>query len=208
MQREHFENENYEQETIPVNMGFVQLFSIIIFIVYGWVFLLLFNLIGDISFWSSLRVEQDTIFGANVFINMSFLFILIPILLFLAHELIHGIFGALYSENGFKSIKFGVMGLKGMFSPYCHCREVVKVWQFYMIALMPTIILGIIPSIIALIFGWSHLLLISILMTAAGAGDIFYAIKMLKYNKDDYLYELPNDQNLLGLIIYKQKHNY
>jgi len=202
MQREHFENGDYEQELIPVKMGIVQLFSVVIFIVYGWLFLFLFNLIGNVSFGTSLRIEQAMFFRSSVL--MSAIFILVPILLILAHELIHGMFGALYSENGFKSIKFGVMGFKGMFSPYCHCREVVKIWQFHMIAMMPTIILGIIPSILAIFFGWSHILLISVLMTAAGAGDIFYALKMLKYNKDDYLYELPNDQNLLGLVIYKK----
>ena len=74
------------------------------------------------------------------------------------HELIHGLTWAYFAKKGFKSIRFGVFW--EMLTPYCHCSEPLTVRQYCIGALMPLVVLGIIPLVLAyplksiLLHGW------------------------------------------------------
>ena len=99
------------------------------------------------------------------------LFIIFIILIFgiVLHELIHGITWAKFAKAGFKSIKFGI--LKEMLTPYCHCKEPLKVKHYIFGAITPAIITGIIPAITAIFTGNLWLLIFGMLFTMAAAGD-------------------------------------
>ena len=94
-----------------------------------------------------------------------------------AHELIHGIFWALFARKGFRSIKFGI--LKQYLTPYCHCKEPLKVKHYIIGAMMPAVILGIIPTIMAIILGFPGWLLFGIFFISAAGGD-FLMINLLQ----------------------------
>lgn len=74
----------------------------------------------------------------------------LPIIVFgvLIHESIHGIICGLFAPSKFKAVKFGFS--LSMLSPYTHCKQALKGWQYALSLILPGIILGIIPSVIAI----------------------------------------------------------
>lgn len=97
------------------------------------------------------------------------------------HELIHGLTFAVFAKTGFKSIKFGILK---PFTPYCHCKERLQAWQYRTSTVMPAIVLGIIPSAIAMWTGSIGLMLFGIFFTMAAGGD-FIIIYLLKNQPAD-----------------------
>ncbi len=114
------------------------------------------------------------------------------------HELIHGIIWAIYTKNGIKSIKFGI--LKPSMTPYCHCKEMLWANQYRIGVIMPAIITGFLQSIIAIIIGNPYLLIIGIIFTIAAAGD-FLVMWMLRKEHHSLVSDHPSK---IGFIVYKE----
>lgn len=115
------------------------------------------------------------------------------------HELLHGIGWACFAKNRFKSISFGINWK--YFAPYCHCKEPLKVKHYRLGGALPLIILGIIPSIIAVITGSGFLLTFGILFTAAAGGDIISLFMLRRFNKDTLVFDHPDK---MGFYIEKK----
>jgi hypothetical protein len=113
------------------------------------------------------------------------------------HELIHGLTFALFAKSGFRSVQFGI--LVKSFTPYCHCKEPLRVWQYFISSIMPAIVLGFIPSIIAIITANLWLLLFGAFFTMAAAGDfiIIYLLRSLPRNT-----LVQDHPEKIGCIIY------
>ena len=109
----------------------------------------------------------------------------------IVHELIHGFFFAKYAQNGFKSVKFGI--LMKMLTPYCHCKEPLQIKHYIIALLAPLLILGIIPSIISLFIGNIDVLLFGIFFSGAAAGDIMIYHLIKKENPEDYVQNHPSE---------------
>ena len=77
--------------------------------------------------------------------SITFILVIVGIVV---HELIHGLTWACYAKSGWKSISFGVMWK--LLTPYCHCDEPMHIPGYMMGAMMPCIVLGVIPAIAAL----------------------------------------------------------
>lgn len=107
----------------------------------------------------------------------------------IAHELIHGIFWALFAKRGFHSIRFGI--LKKYFTPYCHCKEPLRVKHYITGAVMPAILLGLVPLIYAFIFGKPGWLLFGIFFTASAAGDFLMIRLLSKEARNDWAQDHP-----------------
>lgn len=116
----------------------------------------------------------------------SLIFMTVMVVGIVFHELIHGITWAIFAKKGFKSITFGVLWKQ--FTPYCHCKEPLALWQYIIGAIMPAIILGIIPSIIALSNGNLFLLIFGFFFTISAVGD-FMIINLIKNEKPHSLVE-------------------
>lgn len=109
------------------------------------------------------------------------LFIVLIVVLVVAHELIHGLTWSMFSEHHFKDIDFGFM--KEYFTPYCTCSTPLSKGQYILGTLMPCIVLGILPTALGILLG-SHLLFwIGIVMILSAGGDIMIVIKVLGYKK-------------------------
>ena len=109
----------------------------------------------------------------------SLLFVVLFIILIVAHELIHGLTWSLYAEHHFKDIEFGFM--KEYLTPYCTCTTPLLKSHYIIGALMPCIVLGILPAAIGILLG-SHLLFwIGIVMILSAGGDIMIVMKVLAY---------------------------
>jgi len=96
------------------------------------------------------------------------------------HELIHGITWASFAEKGWKSIEFGIIWKYA--TPYCTCNEPMKKRPMLLAAIMPTIVLGLLPAVSAIVFAQSFLLLFSIIMIIGGGGDMLIIGNILKYH--------------------------
>ena len=154
---------------------YAMIFFIPIFLLFGLPFILI---------WCIETVKA----GKNDFINEYFLLILLSGII--VHELLHGIIWAKYANNGFKSIKFGVKWK--VLTVYCHCKEPLQVKYYSLGGVLPGIVLGIIPSLIALVTGNSLLIVFGILFTWAACGDMFILWKLRKLDSETYISDHPS----------------
>ena len=120
-------------------------------------------------------LNQFAPFGTSP-LEILLLFVLFLILV-VVHELIHGITWACFAKSHFKAISFGIMN--GTYNPYCTCNEALSRTQYIIGALAPTIILGILPCVIAIAIASAPLFLLGALMILAGGGDLAICKKLL-----------------------------
>ena len=111
----------------------------------------------------------------------SLLLVLLLVVLIVVHELLHGLTWSLFSEHHFKDIEFGFM--KEYLTPYCTCMTPLSKSQYIWGALMPCIILGILPTALGILLGSSLLFWIGIIMILAAGGDIMIVIKVMAFKK-------------------------
>lgn len=91
-----------------------------------------------------------------------------------------------------------------MLTPYCSCREPLKRSHYLAAILAPTVVLGIIPTIIAVVYGFWGMFLVSLLMIFGGGADILIAIKLLLYKakgKDCVFFDHPYE---CGLVVFER----
>lgn len=125
--------------------------------------------------------------------------VLMIILGIILHELIHGITWALFTKRGFKSIKFGV--LWKYLTPYCHCKEPLKMKHYLLGAVAPAILLGFIPAIWGLTAGSFKMMSFGQIFILAAIGD-FMIIKLLVGEPlDIYVQDHPSEA---GCYLYRE----
>lgn len=118
----------------------------------------------------------------------------------LVHELIHGIFFSKYASHGFKSIKFGV--LWKTLTPYCHCKEPLKVKHYIVGVLAPLFVVGVLPAILGIVLGNLGLTIFGVFFSGAAAGDIMIYNLIKKENPEDYVQDHPSEA---GCYIFREK---
>lgn len=162
------QSQGYRQEllTIPIKEANKQalILGLPIVVVLGLVFFLL---------------NQFAPFGTSP-LEILLLFVLFLILV-VVHELIHGITWACFAKSHFKAVSFGIMN--GTYNPYCTCNEALSRTQYIIGALAPTIILGILPCVIAIAIASAPLFLLGALMILAGGGDLAICKMLLSYKQ-------------------------
>ncbi len=191
--------EEYKKELLTLDLMKANLYAIVaiipLLILYGVPFVLLwrhtFSKMALKSFTDNYNVG---IWGNAISI------LLVMTIGIIAHELIHGITWARYTENGFKSITFGV--LWKMLTPYCHCSEPLKVKHYIAGAIMPTIILGFLPFVYSLFTGNVLWLLFGIFFTMAAVGDLMIVNLVRKENMDSLVLDHPSE---VGCYVLRKK---
>ena len=135
-------------------------------------------------------------------IKESVIFLITLLVLIVVHELIHGAFWAIFAKNHLKSIEFGFMAQ--YLTPYCCCKEVLTKGQYIIGGIMPTVILGVIPAVVAIFTGSWLVFLIGCIMILSGGGDMTIILKLLMYRspKQDILYmDHPYE---CGLVVFER----
>lgn len=182
------------KETISIvtaNLVSVGILAVSALIFYG-----IFFLIWDYGEWSN---KEMLIAGMDHFRSGSVWFMAVLVVGIVVHELIHGLTWAMYAKSGFKSISFGVMWK--MLTPYCHCSEPLKVSHYAIGALMPLVVLGIIPSVAAICLKSLFWLSIGIFFIAAAAGDIMVAWNLRKEKPGNKILDHPTEA---GYLVYEE----
>jgi hypothetical protein len=130
-------------------------------------------------------IWKDFLNFSHIFrILMTWQFTLAIILGIPIHELLHALFFSIYAKSGIRSIKFGVMW--ELMSPYCHCREPIKIGQYLIAAVVPGIVLGILPLIFSFFIGRFDFFVFGIFYIMGAGGD-FMMVWMLRNEKKDKL---------------------
>ena len=192
--RADLEERGYKCTELLINLVFANVFSFILFVPVAIISVLLF------VFVNRSKDIIDTILGTSPL--WYFVFVIALIALIVIHELVHGATWALFTGDGFKSIEFGF--IKKYLTPYCTCKVALPKKAYILGALMPLILLGIIPLIISIATGSFGLMWIAIIMVVSAAGDILIVGKILAYKTDasDILYfDHPTDAG--GIIFEK-----
>jgi len=105
------------------------------------------------------------------------------------HELIHGLTWSFFLKRGFKAIKFGFMWKA--IAPYCHCKDPIKVRYYRLGIIMPLLVLGIVPLILAIISGSGYLVIFGGFFTLGAGGDIFAMIMLRNFDGDIWVNDHP-----------------
>ena len=180
-----------------INIVTANIVSIGILVVSALVLYGIFFLIWDYPDWfyKEKLIEVMDQFRTNYLMFMGALIVGIVV-----HELIHGLTWAMYAKTGFKSISFGVMWK--MLTPYCHCSEPLKISHYSIGALMPLIVLGILPSIAAICLKSLFWLTMGVIFIAAAAGDIMIVWNLRKEKPENMVLDHPTEA---GYLVYEEE---
>lgn len=183
--------EHHIKEKRSIDLVKANSFALLLFPIFGILYFLPYFLIWEIDFSSfdALKLAID--------IPISIVILILGIIL---HELIHGITWALFAKNGFKSIKFGV--LWKMLTPYCHCSEPLRKNHYFWGAVMPFIVLGFFPAVMAIATGSFYWLLFGFLFSIAAAGDFMVIFLILKEENGCKIEDHPSE---VGYFVYKEE---
>ena len=168
-QAEKLKEQGYRRVDLTVSIVKANVFAII----------LLFPLmaLGMWLFW----LKNGTLAGgiAARSIGGLLLFVLVMAVLVVVHELIHGLSWSLFTERRFGDIEFGFM--KQYLTPYCTCLVPLAKGQYIFGALMPLVVLGILPMAAGILMGSMPVLFMGIIMTVSAAGDMMIVWCILTY---------------------------
>lgn len=170
------------------NMTFIKEHSMGFAKVYLYTFFLVV-LITFVCLLSFIRIwDYELLIQSKDSVMKFFFYILISGVI--THELLHGLSGSIFTLNGLKSIKFGFKWK--YLTPYCHCKEPLKVKHYRIMAATPLIVLGILPAIYAIIIGDGTVFFWGVLFTCVASGDIIVLFMLRKFNKEVYVSDHPN----------------
>ncbi len=178
--------ENFKQEERTIEPSKVNLYAIL----YALPFMLFFSWI----YWAKWGDFQPGKQPLIVYIG-AFAVLLIGSAF---HELIHGITWSMFTKQGMKSMKFGVLWKALM--PYCHCKEPLSVKGYMIGAVMPAVILGFTPSILAIILGNPTLMVFGVIFTLTAGGDFMMLDILRKEPKENLVLDHPSK---VGCYIYR-----
>lgn len=130
------------------------------------------------------------------------LILLVIITGIVVHELLHGIGWSFYTKKGWKSIKFGIMW--SFLTPYCHCTERLIMRHYRTGSILPALVLGIIPSLIAMLTGNLILMTFGFFFTFAAGGDFLILWLIMKEPSSALVLDHPDK---IGCVIYHQRSN-
>lgn len=132
--------------------------------------------------------------------DLSLGYLIFAVILFVVHELIHGITWSIFCKKHWKSIEFGFIWQ--MLTPYCCCKEPLKKWQYLIGSFMPTIILGFIMGGLAIAIGNLSLFLVALFMILGGGGDFLVSGKLIMFKeKNSLIFDHPYECG--SVVFYK-----
>ncbi|MBR2784036.1 MAG: DUF3267 domain-containing protein [Firmicutes bacterium] len=158
--------------------------------------------LGLILFWlknaDSLRFSMRSGFSGAGWL----IFLAAVLALTVVHELIHGLTWARFAEHGWQDIEFGFM--KEYLTPYCTCGVPLTRGQYILGGLMPLIVLGLIPTVVAICCGSLLLLGIGLVMILGAGGDILIVLRMLAFRgtgRETLYYDHPTRA---GVVVFEK----
>ena len=125
----------------------------------------------------------------------------IILLLIIVHELIHGLFFALFAPSHSRAVTFGMMWKS--LNPYCYCAEPVNKVQYLIASLAPCFILGVATGAVAIATGSATWLLGCVVSLLCASGDLLVALKLISFipeGKDALFVDHPDLPGLMAFV--------
>ena len=119
------------------------------------------------------------------------IFLVVLVLGIVVQELVHGLAWSVFAKRGFRSMRFGVMWK--LLTPYCHCKEPLRVKHYMLGAIAPAIVLGLVPGVAAIITGSKGLLAFGIIFTIVAMGDFLIIQRIYKEPADAMVLDHPSE---------------
>lgn len=168
------EQEGYKVYDLTTSVVKSNVMAVVLVIPFAVIFTLLYFIVHKPPFWEFISdtIDYGSLWGLLLYFAVIFV-------LMIVHELIHGVTRALFAKSGWKAVSFGFVAK--YLTPYCTCSEPLTKVGYITGALMPAIILGIIPIIVSIAIGNATLFGISFLMILAGGGDIHTSLKLMTF---------------------------
>ena len=111
------------------------------------------------------------------------------------HELIHGLTWVWVTHSSFRHLRFGVM----TGAVYCHIDVPMTKRQYVIGALMPLVLMGIVPYLLSFCIGSLWLMIFGTVFIATAMGDIMIVWAIRKEPSDTLVYDHPSEP---GCIVY------
>ena len=118
--------------------------------------------------------------------SLTLLVLIIGILL---HELLHGLTWTWLGKKSFKAIRYGINWK--VLSPYAHCSEPLSIQAYRWGALMPGLLLGILPAFLGIVSGNGALMAFGLLFTVAAGGDAMILWRLRKEDRSTMVLDHP-----------------
>ncbi|MCD8146843.1 MAG: DUF3267 domain-containing protein [Clostridiales bacterium] len=107
------------------------------------------------------------------------LWIVMILVLTVAHEGLHGLTWGICAKNHFRTVEFGF--IVKYLTPYCTCAEPLTKGQYLLGGTMPTLVLGFGLSALSVCLGSMLMQMLAVVMLIAGGGDALIIVKLLRY---------------------------
>ena len=130
------------------------------------------------------------------------LFIFLSMAEMAIHEGIHGLTWGLLSPDGFSTIEFGL--IKEYLTPYCYCGTPLTRGQYIIGSMMPTLVLGFIQGIAAILTGNFLIFILSIFLMIGGGGDFLIDWLLIRYKKKYNELILMDHPTELGFVAFEK----
>lgn len=150
--------------------------------------------VGFLSIWIYYKVWHS--FEWNGVQNALWLGVAIVVGI-VVHELIHGFTWMVVTRQSFKHLSFGTMAG----AVYCHIDVPMKKRPYIIGAVMPLLLLGVIPTVIAIVLGSTFWLVFGIIFIVSAIGDIMIMWKIRREPSDALIYDHPTDA---GCVVYRK----
>ncbi|MCD7758070.1 MAG: DUF3267 domain-containing protein [Clostridiales bacterium] len=141
--------------------------------------------------------------GAFAFSMMDYLLWIVMILvLTIAHEGIHGLTWGICAKNHFRAIEFGFIAK--YLTPYCTCAEPLTKGQYLLGGAMPTLVLGFGLSALSVCLGSMPVQLLAVVMLIAGGGDALIIVKLLRCKTAGKTVEFCDHPYACGVVAFEK----
>ena len=174
--------EGYEPQKKTISILWANMLAIGLFVVLGVLDVVAFYLL-----WG-----RETVFFSSSLLFWFLLYFLIGIVV---HELIHGLTWICLTCKSFRHLKFGLM----TGAVYCHIDLPMKKLHYVIGALMPLILVGIIPTVVGICVGSLLWTLVGVALISGAAGDIMIVWAIRKEPPDALVYDHPSEA---GCLVY------
>jgi hypothetical protein len=161
------------------------------------------EIVLKVTGWSILLVVVPLVlyglvhgFG-SIFAGLNWLTVLGLIIFFtLWHEGFHAIGWKYWGELRWQDLKFGVMWYA--LTPYCHAKAPMEASAYRFGAILPGIMTGLLPYLLALVVGNNTMALVGAVMISGAVGDLYVLWLMRDIAPDARVLDHPS---LAGCIV-------
>ena len=122
--------------------------------------------------------------------------------LVVVHELIHGLTWSRFTPNGMADIEFGFM--KEYLTPYCTCKAPLPKTGYIVGSLAPGVLLGIVPTLVAIAMGSVPLWFLGIIMTLSAGGDALIVALLLGHRSNASEQLIFDHPTQAGCIVFER----